>query len=828
MTGLRDAVTRAGDRVAGLARNTSNNVARIRRRATGALHTARRSLDFSNKRLRIEAPDATIPRWQPSEEALKTMVLDKEEFAKTLFRIGTVVEQSDAVSMNRRLRFLRPSLLCLNGESQSLSPDQQPDLVGPFLVQLLNCISVCNGIYSVNEFFKLRRNHQSLQETAIDYGMTAEGIQKIELARAFMAAPALPATCNEVLQLIGVHLSQLLPKDEFDTILLDLRAVLAHLPMPSFVVSKRYHKQMRVFFPAPRRSISDWDWPIPGSFPRDELESHEQDVAAPQPAPPSETSVAPIASPQPQIRRSDMSGTNRMRADLLEAKISDMSESEFRAAFYHESEQHRLIKQKYVRKFQPKEPSQDAKPLGSILKNRERLPKQKTPKRLRMTRAPKIVRFKEGTLSPQKRSHTGLDVPRRPGCKRKNGGRVHPITPMHRPDTRPNIFVRNVAVSDGDVEEREVETPARLRYSRRVLADKAEQKAEADARIKALMDLPAPAGLANSETVSIVVERLKTEEARKAAEKAQREEEERKEARRLAREAAEAKRQAEAEIKRVEEEKWKAEEKRRREEFIRNIDQHRQLRAPKTPFITAPGAQFMAKANNILTGTNTSGIFVTTPEGGTLRKHDFVSVIPSTNWLNDEIINGSIVFLDRSINEAAGIKDFKQQTRKCLALNSFFFKSLLANGNKDVLRKLKRHGVDKHNFLDLETILMPVCSGNHWTLIVIRPMMRTIAHMDSLNPAGNQHYVDVAMNFVRFVLEDNYEESLWKTVRHDAPRQTNGYDCGVFTITNAICLALGLSPIDSYSATDMETQRKRIACILLNRGFHGDFSVGEY
>ncbi|KAL3963732.1 hypothetical protein ACCO45_000736 [Purpureocillium lilacinum] len=725
MAGVRDAVTRVGGRVTGLARTTSNNATRIRRRATGAaLNAARRTLEFSNKRLRVEAPDPTRPHWRSNEEALKTMVLEKEEFFRVLFRIGQTVEHSrDQVSMNRRLRFLRPSLLRFDAETQPHSSDQESDLIGPFLL------------------------HLSKRQPSI-YDLNADDVRNVEQAEAFMAAPALPATCNDILQVLGLDPSELLPKD--------------HCRGSSHIF------------------------------------------------------------PSPQVQRSDMSGASRMRADLLEAQISDMSDAQYRAAFYNESEQHRLIAKKYVRKFEPKEPRHDSQPLGSILKNRKKLPGQGTPKRLRMTRAPKIVRFKEGTLSPQQRSHAGLDVPKRPGCKRRNGGKVLPVTPTRRPGARPNFFMRNGAAPDTK------DYPSWLRHPSRAVADKAEEKAEADARIQALMELPTPAGLARSGTVSIVVERMKTEAAHKAAEKAQREEEERKEARRIAREAAEAERKAESERKRIEEEKRKAEEERRRQEFIRNIDQHRQLRAPKKPFITAPEGPELAKANSILNGTNSSGIFVTTPEGAGLRKHDFASVIPSTNWLNDEIINGSIVFLDRSINEAAGIKDFKQQTRKCLALNSFFFKSLLESGTKGVIRKLKRHGVHKDNFLDLETILMPVCSGNHWTLIVIRPKMRTVAHMDSLNPAGNQHYVDVAMNFVRFVLEGNYEESLWKTVRHDAPRQTNGYDCGVFTITNAICLALGLSPIDSYSATDMETQRKRIACILLNKGFHGEYSVSEY
>ncbi|KAJ6440838.1 ro-7-like protein [Purpureocillium lavendulum] len=815
MAGVRNVVTRAGGKVAGFARTTTNHVARIRRRAGAAVNTARRTIEFSNKRFRVDAPDATLARWQPGEDAIRNIIIEKNEFFNFMNKLGRTIEQTgDREQMNHILRFLRSSVPLL--PSSDPIADQNADLVERFLRQLLNCIQVCDRVYSIDSFIRLKKRNPTLQ-ARISYDIKVEDLPHVRSARAFLAAPALPATCNDFLQLFGFNSSQRLPKDDFDAVLLDLQAILANLPMPTFVVSKRYRKQIRLYFPAPERSASDWKWTIPGAFPEDEPEPRGEDAVASQNAIVTEAVAEPVASLQPEIRRSDMSHVNRLRADYLEANIAKMTDAEFHAKYYNKSEAHCSIENQYVRSFESKEPCPSKHPLNSILKHRKKLPRQSTPKRLRVTRPPKIVRFTEGTLSPQQRSHTGLDVPRRLDQKRDS---QLPVTPMPRRGATRNVFMRD---EDAPQIELEIETPmkdvlpGRLNRRPREPADKTQKDSDPDARIRALFDEPSPPGMAKSEAVSKLVQRMKSDAVRKAAEDARLADEEKKKAQKAAREAAEVARKAE-------EEKRKAEEERRRREFIRNIDQHRQLRTPNKPLITVPTGPLVGKADSTLLGSGTQ-IFTTTPEGTGLRKHDFTSVIPDTNWLNDEIINGSILWLDRSINEAAGIKDFKQQTRKCLALTSFFFKSLLSKGNEGVERKMRRHGINKNNFLDMDTVLMPVCTNNHWTLIVIRPKMRTIAHMDSLNPAGNQHYIDVGMNYVRFVLKDNFEESLWKTESYQAPRQTNGYDCGVFTITNAICLALGLSPVEAYSARDMTVQRKRIACILLNEGYHGDFSL---
>ncbi|KZL83534.1 ulp1 protease family protein [Colletotrichum incanum] len=273
------------------------------------------------------------------------------------------------------------------------------------------------------------------------------------------------------------------------------------------------------------------------------------------------------------------------------------------------------------------------------------------------------------------------------------------------------------------------------------------------------------------------------------------------------------------EARRREEEERKAKEA--EEEKLRKTGG---LRVPRRRLITSLPADWSQKVSALLQA-HPSKTLAVTAESVELRKHDFAKVVPETEWLNDEIVNGSLQWLDRYINAAAGATDVKSPNRVCLAMGSFFYKRLEDNGVQNTERALRRYGVTRANFLKLETILMPICKNNHWTLLVVRPQKRTVSHMDSLNQRGSAAHTNRALAWVEAFLGNDYKASEWRTVCHEAPLQMNGYDCGVFTITNAICLALGLNAIDTYSGEDLPLQRLRIAGMLLNKGFSGEFDL---
>jgi hypothetical protein len=268
----------------------------------------------------------------------------------------------------------------------------------------------------------------------------------------------------------------------------------------------------------------------------------------------------------------------------------------------------------------------------------------------------------------------------------------------------------------------------------------------------------------------------------------------------------------------------KAEEKAKRE-AEEKLRRSGDLRPPKQRLVTPLGESWVQRVKETHYEPGHVDLATTADRVG-LKKRDFDQVVPATVWLNDEIVNGSLNWVDKYVNTSAGIKDVKKQDRKCLALGSFFWKTMLVkNGGIGTERSLGRMGVTPKNFLSIDTVLIPVCENDHWTLVVVRPSKRTVSHMDSLDPRGGAHKIAIVVTWLKALLKGDYNAEEWRMVRFEAPLQTNYYDCGVHTITNGICVALGVSPIEAYSSSDMPLQRQRIAAMLLNGGFHDDFDL---
>ncbi|KAJ9149994.1 Ubl-specific protease [Pleurostoma richardsiae] len=277
--------------------------------------------------------------------------------------------------------------------------------------------------------------------------------------------------------------------------------------------------------------------------------------------------------------------------------------------------------------------------------------------------------------------------------------------------------------------------------------------------------------------------------------------------------------------KKAEEEHRRKEEEHRKEEEER-LARTGGLRPSRRPVVAPLTIQWQAKVMNTIAARPNIEL-AKTPEGSPLHRHDFETVVHPTEWLNDEIVNSALLYLASYINQKAGIKNLKvaADTPKCVAFNSFVSKRLVA-GADITERTLRRAGVRKDNFLDIDTILFPICEHNHWTLVVVRPSKRTVAHMDSIRRrgAGSTEVASKAMKWVQKTLSDKFVETEWKTVDHESPQQTNGHDCGVHAITNAMCVALSLDPL-SYQPSQMPMQRLRLAAVLLNNGYKGEFDL---
>ncbi|KAG4032922.1 hypothetical protein MFRU_006g03800 [Monilinia fructicola] len=221
---------------------------------------------------------------------------------------------------------------------------------------------------------------------------------------------------------------------------------------------------------------------------------------------------------------------------------------------------------------------------------------------------------------------------------------------------------------------------------------------------------------------------------------------------------------------------------------------------------------------------------ITESQGGTpLHYKDFGTLLGRSSWLNDEIINTYIEWVVEAANEfakaeAQAFGEPVGKVPKFIAHNSFFYENLDKKGPSSTQRLMNRKKAPGASLLQVDTVFVPICRGSHWTVGVVRPMARTIEYFDSLQ--GSSHtFIKLMRGWLEFQLGPDYKEDEWKTPNTGCTVQMNGFDCGVFVCTNALCVALGIHP-DCYSGSDMAMMRRNIAALLINKGFRGDFAWG--
>ncbi|KAF4982539.1 hypothetical protein FZEAL_1849 [Fusarium zealandicum] len=741
-----------------------------------------------------------VVRWV-DRDSLTALIDEYKLFVRAVSKVWDCFCQGGRQQANKELEPLRIYLADNKADLAMLDNGQGHDLCELFSLQFKRAFECLDHVYEIGVVVKVRDNNETVPPV-LDYKLSPSAIENMVSIKNFLSAPGLPVICHSILQKYGEHDTKL-SQAFVDRMILDLEAIIRNIPAPSYVLSQEYHDKLQATFPPPARTDLDTHFLLPGSFP--EVDEPKEPVKAPtkelvQVLPREVDMVEPSVpvSRRPVISRPNFTKADFLHVNITQKNIDRITPEDYRATFYDKSQEHRVIKETHVTEFAPQVPlnSTEAGSIRSILRNRRKHPSKVTPKRLGVRRLPKAVRFTESTLSPKQRTHLGLDVPKQINYDDETGEPVLPSEDFReRPAWARSWVNRPAAPREERVQLHDRTLPPRPTFQH------LEQKDGLDptSRIDELFALPSVKLLEISADSRAGIQFQKERAARKAAEEA--------------RQAAEAARR-------------EAEEKARKE-LEERLARSGGLRMPSQVFVGPLSAEWRAKAQETLRAASTTTL-AKTLEGVDLRRHDFAKVVPSTEWLNDEIVNGSLAWLDQAINSAAGIKDVKKNTRKCLAMSSFFFKRLQDQGVARTQRTLRRYGVEKRNFLDVDTILLPICEHSHWTLLIIRPSKRTVAHMDSLNARGNSVYTSLGVAWLKDVLEEKFIKDEWKVILHEAPRQTNGHDCGVHVITNAMCVSLGLSPIDSYAAQDMPAQRIRIACMLLNGGFKGEFDLRVY
>ncbi|KAI0966025.1 hypothetical protein F4678DRAFT_466991 [Xylaria arbuscula] len=248
------------------------------------------------------------------------------------------------------------------------------------------------------------------------------------------------------------------------------------------------------------------------------------------------------------------------------------------------------------------------------------------------------------------------------------------------------------------------------------------------------------------------------------------------------------------------------------------------VRRPKSALIVEPSPEWVNRATNA-PANGTFNPRAVHPDAVELKPRDFGKLVPQTAWLNDDCVHSTLCCLAAYINNKAGVKS-KVDPPKCVAISSLYWNAFCGDYKKLYPRPFARKwNMTPQNFFGIDTILIPVNSNAHWTLIIIRPSRKTVSYMDSFH-TRSETQVRHTYNWLGHFLGDRFVPDEWDTVEFSAPRQTNAWDCGMFVITNAMCLALGISPL-CYNEDKMPLQRLRIASMLLNGGFTGDFDLGN-
>ena len=223
-----------------------------------------------------------------------------------------------------------------------------------------------------------------------------------------------------------------------------------------------------------------------------------------------------------------------------------------------------------------------------------------------------------------------------------------------------------------------------------------------------------------------------------------------------------------------------------------------------------------------------------TSVGNPLTRRDFGMVLPQpgtgddpSGWLNDEIISGYLQAVvdhgHRAMGHPRGAKP------RMHAFNPFFYTTLKERGYDAVKRWSSRAKIGGNDLKAVEYVFIP-CNPtkSHWTLVVVSPARKTIEVFDSMH-GDSTAKVNTTKVWLKGELGRSYVDSEWTVIedptyrgRGKGPTQNNINDCGVFTVTTAKMLVLGVDPM-AVSAGDMPLQRRRLVAELLNGGFSGEF-----
>lgn len=311
-------------------------------------------------------------RWL-DRNGLMALMEDYKDFSKSLSKVWECLERESREESNRDLAPLSANILDSNDR----------DVTEMFASQLKRVFQFLDRVYEIRTIVRIRDSNE-LVPSVLDYGISPDFAANLESIKRFIADPALPLVCNNILRKRDAHECGV-SQSFIDRVTLDIKAILRNLPAPSYVASPNYRQKLQNMFPPPRETHFNMYPSLPGSFPESD-ESRELSELQP-----TQEEVLKILEQSLTHPMTNPNGT---------------IPQDYRQELY-ETDAQRVLKDKYVSTFVRQTPltADQIGSVRSILKTRRKHPAKITPKRIGATRRPKAVRFTDDTVSPRPRTH---------------------------------------------------------------------------------------------------------------------------------------------------------------------------------------------------------------------------------------------------------------------------------------------------------------------------------------------------------------------------------------------------------------------------------------
>ena len=191
-----------------------------------------------------------------------------------------------------------------------------------------------------------------------------------------------------------------------------------------------------------------------------------------------------------------------------------------------------------------------------------------------------------------------------------------------------------------------------------------------------------------------------------------------------------------------------------------------------------------------------------------IQPADIQTLQPCT-WLNDNIIN-SVLYLITSDSPPS------------FAFSTHFIESFRLQGYSNVIKTMTRP-IDREGKGELFSqnwVFIPINPGqSHWTLVAINMADKTIVYYDSMG-GRDQALLYTVLEYLKQEHRDKkkceLDSDMW-TLSHavNIPQQENFYDCGLFMLKYAQCLARG-QPFN-FSQDNMDDFRRRSIWEIINK-----------